>query len=116
MKSSYQLLDNDIRPSIVENTIQLDNHNELSHLMNSNYRRTLVTRVTSNENHSSQSIYNKPHLYRKLMKKISRSAKIITPFDSIATVTKQEKINDIRMIPNVIVKRLGRETSLSHNI
>ncbi len=102
IKSSDQLLNDDICPSIIENSIQLDNPSELSHRMNSNYRKTLVTHVPSSENHSSQSIYNKRHLHRKLMKKIPRLAK----------VTKKEKTNDIRMILNVIVKRLRRKTSL----
>jgi hypothetical protein len=45
------------------------------------------------EKHSSQSIENRKHLHRKLMKKISRPVTIIIPFDSIAKVTKREKIN-----------------------
>jgi hypothetical protein len=40
------------------------------------------------------------------MKKISRSATIVSPFDSITTVTKQEKTNVTRIVPNVLVKRL----------
>ncbi len=56
--------------------------------------------------HSPQSIQTKRRLHRQLMKKISRSATIVSPFDSITTVTKQEKTNVTRIVPNVLVKRL----------
>ncbi len=55
MKTSDQLPNNVIHPSVIENSTQLDNHSELTRRINSNYSKVLVRRVLSTEYHPSRS-------------------------------------------------------------